>query len=422
MTDDVQFGFDPQDIYLPLYYDEDDFIFLITGGRGSGKSTNVSAFISRLTFEMEEHEYKRIAHQILYTRYTMVSADMSIIPEFREKIELDGTGDFFTSTKTDVVNNVTGSRVMFRGIRTSSGNQTAKLKSIYGLTVFVCDEAEEWTSEQDFEKIMLSIRQKGIRNIIIIIMNPTDNNHWVYKRFLEKTHKIVYYEGVPVQISTYPNLCHIHTTYLDNLPNLSAEFLRNAEECKLKNPEKYAHVYMGRWSDIAEGAVFKTIHECKTIPEWVDKLAIGLDFGYTTDPTAAVMCGVSGNDLYMKQLIYKTGMTSADLIEALYPYRDLNIYADNADPRLIDELHLAGLNIYPVKKGPNSIKAGIDKMKTMNMFVTSDSYDMQYEFRKYTWAKDKDGNYINKPIDAYNHCIDAVRYYVYSRILGHVKI
>ena len=89
----------------------------------------------------------------------MTSAHISVIPEFLDKIELDGTGAYFKATKTDVVNLVTGSRIMFRGIKTSSGNQTAKLKSIHGVTVFVCDEAEEWTSEEEFDKIMLSIRQ-----------------------------------------------------------------------------------------------------------------------------------------------------------------------------------------------------------------------------------------------------------------------
>ena len=122
----------PQEIYHPLYTDTEKFIILITGGRGSGKSFNASTFIERLTFEMKEVE--KIVHQVLYTRYTMVSAGMSIIPEMMEKIELDGTTKYFKTTKTDIVNKMTKSRIMFRGIKTSSGNQTAKLKSIQGIT------------------------------------------------------------------------------------------------------------------------------------------------------------------------------------------------------------------------------------------------------------------------------------------------
>lgn len=218
----------PQEIYHPLYTDDEKFIILITGGRGSGKSFNASTFIERLTFEMTPTE--KIVHQILYTRYTMVSAGMSIIPEMMEKIDLDGTTKYFKTTKTDIVNRMTGSRIMFRGIKTSSGNQTAKLKSIQGITTFVCDEAEEWTSEDEFDKIMLSIRKKGIQNRIIIIMNPCDSNHFIYKKYIEKTHKLVEIDGVQVQVSTHPNVLHIHTTYFDNLDNLSPEFLKEVED------------------------------------------------------------------------------------------------------------------------------------------------------------------------------------------------
>ena len=220
----------PQEIYHPLYTDCEKFIILITGGRGSGKSFNASTFIERLTFEMTPEE--KIVHQILYTRYTMVSAGMSIIPEMMEKIELDGTTKYFKTTKTDIVNRMTGSRIMFRGIKTSSGNQTAKLKSIQGITTFVCDEAEEWTSEEEFDKIMLSIRKKGIQNRIIIIMNPCDSNHFIYKKYIENTHRLVEIDGVQVQISTHPNVLHIHTTYFDNIENLSPEFLREVKEMK----------------------------------------------------------------------------------------------------------------------------------------------------------------------------------------------
>ena len=96
----------PQAIYHPLYTDSEKFIILITGGRGSGKSFNASTFIERLTFEMTPTE--KIVHQILYTRYTMVSAGMSIIPEMMEKIDLDGTTKYFKTTKTDIVNRLIG--------------------------------------------------------------------------------------------------------------------------------------------------------------------------------------------------------------------------------------------------------------------------------------------------------------------------
>lgn len=280
---------EPQNVYIPLYEDTEHFIILITGGRGSGKSFNAATFIERLTFEQSrDHTF---AHNILYCRYTMVSANLSIIPEMQEKIDIDGGNKYFKTTRSDIVNMFSGGRIMFRGIKTSSGNQTAKLKSIHGITTFVCDEAEEWTNEDDFDKIMLSIRQKGIQNRIIIIMNPTDSNHFIYKKYIENTHKLVEIDGVPVQISTHPNVLHIHTTYFDNIDNLSPQFIKEVEQMKAENPEKYAHTVIGRWADVAEGAVFKKWGIVDEFPQWCKKVAIGQDFGYTHDPSASIRCG-----------------------------------------------------------------------------------------------------------------------------------
>lgn len=409
------------DIYKALYTDTTHPIILITGGRGSGKSFCTGAFIERLTFEKKlQADGTSIAHQILYTRYTMVSAAISIIPEFLEKIELDGTEKYFTHTRTDVENVMTGSRIMFRGIKSSSGNQTAKLKSIHGITTFVVDEAEEWTSERDFETIFYSIRQKGIQNRVIIIMNPTDSYHWVYQRFIKDTHRIVDYDGFPVQISTHPQVLHIHTSYLDNIQNLGEEFVKSAKLTRAENPEKYAHLFMGQWADVSEGAVFKHVGEIKSFPEYADKLGIGLDFGFSNDPTAAVLCGIYDDQLYIKELFYSKGMKAKDIADRLRLY-DLPVYADSADPRLIDDIQLQGVNIHPAHKYAGSILAGIDKMKTMQLFVTSDSHNLLHEFHNYVWDKDKDGNYINRPVDRDNHGIDAIRYYTLYKLLGHTN-
>ena len=407
----------PQEIYHPLYEDKEKFIILITGGRGSGKSFNASTFIERLTFEMTPVE--KIVHQILYTRYTMVSAGMSIIPEMMEKIDLDGTTKYFKTTKTDIVNKMTKSRIMFRGIKTSSGNQTAKLKSIQGITTFVCDEAEEWTNEEEFDKIMLSIRKKGIQNRIIIIMNPCDSNHFIYQKYIEKTHKLVEIDGVQVQISTHPNVLHIHTTYFDNLENLSPEFLKEVGDMKVNNPEKYAHVVIGQWADVAEGAVFKKWGIVKEFPRECKKVGIGQDFGFTNDPSAAVRCGIIDNRLYVDELFYETDMLSSAIANRLKPF-SMKVFADSQDPRLIQEIKNRGVNIYPVDKFPGSIKAGIDKIKDMEFFVTERSYNLITELRKYVWDKDKDGNYINEPVDEYNHLMDAIRYYVLGCLLGRI--
>lgn len=402
----------PQDIYKPLYTDKDHFIILVTGGRGSGKSFNVGAFIERLSFEA--------GHVILYCRYTMVSASMSVIPEFQEKIEADGTMDYFNVTQTDIRNEVSGSKILFRGIKTSSGNQTARLKSIQGITTFICDEAEEWTSEEDFDKMVLSIRQKGIQNRVIIIMNPTDNNHFIYRKYIEHTHKLVNIDGVDVQISTHPNVLHIHTTYLDNINHLSEEFIKEVAAIKQTNPDKYAHIIMGKWVDVAEGAIFKNIHIVKEFPKDCEKVALGQDFGYTNDPTAIARCGIKDNALYIDEICYKTHMLTKDIITELKKHQ-LKVMSESADPRLIDEIHNAGILIYPVDKSGRSIIAGIEKMLEMEIYVTEHSYNMLSEFRNYVWDKDKDGRPINQPAQGQqDHLIDAVRYYVLGMILGKI--
>lgn len=401
------------DVYLPLYENEDKFVVLVTGGRGSGKSFEVSRFIERLTFEL--------GRKILFTRYTMTSASKSIIPEVVDKIERDGTSDYFHVTQDRVVN-ANGSEIIFMGIRTSSGNQTAKLKSIQGLSVFVCDEAEEWVSEEEFNKLVLSIREKGLHNMVIIVMNPCSTTHFVYKKYIEQTHKEVLFDGVPVQISTHPNVLHIHTTYLDNRSYLGDNFIGEVEALREKDPEGYAHTVIGRWRDVSEGAIFKRFTVVDEIPVWVKKRGIGIDFGYTNDPTAIVECAVHDDCLYIDEVCYETGMLTKDITDRLQPHKDLMILAESADPRLIQEIKNAGFyKIYPVSKGAGSVVAGINKMLEYNICVTRRSLNAQNELRKYTWAKDKDGNWINEPIDMYNHVLDAARYWVLGAILGKIQ-
>lgn len=411
-------------IYHPLYTDRDHFIILVTGGRGSGKSFGVATFVERLTFEMRKRglgaEAERLVHNVLYSRYTMVSAAMSVIPEFMEKVEADGTQRFFHATRTDVTNLLTGSKIMFRGLRTSSGNQTARLKSIHGITTFVCDEAEEWTSEKEFETIAYSIRQPGIQNRIIVMMNPTDSNHFIYRKYIKDTHRLVEYDGVPVQISTHPQVLHIHTTYMDNVEHLSEEFVKSARLMKETDPDRYAHIFMGKWSDVAEGAVFRKWGVVNEFPAHARKVAAGLDFGYTQDPSACVRCGVVGNDLYLDEVFCRKGMGIGELVSELKRL-GLRVYSDSADPRLVDEIGNKGVVIYPVSKPAGSIIAGIERMKEFeSIFVTERSVNLMEELRNYVWAKDKDGNFINQPEDEWNHCVDAARYYTLGCVLGQV--
>ena len=134
---------------------------IVTGGRGSGKSFAISLLTLILSYEK--------GHVILFTRYTLRSAAISIIPEFLSKIELLGREQDFVVTKDEIINKVSGSKILFRGIKTSSGDQTANLKAIEGLSTWILDEAEELTDEDKFDTINLSVRQKGVQLSLIHI-------------------------------------------------------------------------------------------------------------------------------------------------------------------------------------------------------------------------------------------------------------
>lgn len=232
--------------YKSLYTSK-KLIQLITGGRGSIKSFSVALFILRLTYEK--------GHKILFTRYTMTSAEISIIPEFKDKIEKEHLESDFIVTNIEITNVRTGSKILFRGIKVSSGNQTANLKSIEGITTFVVDEAEEWISEEDYDKIRLSIRSINARNRVIIVMNPCNRKHFIYKKYIKDTKKIINIEGYDVEISTHPQVNHIHTYYKPFSQYLSKQFLEEIEEIR-KNKVKYGNIVVGQWVDDPEGLMY----------------------------------------------------------------------------------------------------------------------------------------------------------------------
>ncbi|MCO6490432.1 MAG: phage terminase large subunit, partial [Phaeodactylibacter sp.] len=271
--------------YRPLFRRKINTRYLlITGGRGSGKSFAVASWAC---INSTEPAYKQ---RTLYTRYTLTSAQISIIPEFEEKLDLLGVRPLFDVTAKEIVCRHTGSDIIFSGIKTSSGNQTARLKSIPGLNVFIIEEAEEFLSESDFDVINLSIRQLEAPNLVVIVMNPPTSEHWVWGRWFEYSHKMKCIDGVQVPISTHPDVTHIHTTYLDNRRNLPESYLLEIASLKENNPDKYAHQIIGAWRTQAEGVIFENWQE----GEFDESLpyAYGLDFGYFPDPTALVQVAV----------------------------------------------------------------------------------------------------------------------------------
>jgi len=377
--------------YNPLFSSEARY-FIITGGRGSGKSFAATVFLTLLTMT------KGI--RILFTRYTMTSAHLSIIPEFLEKIGLLGFDGVFNINKSEVLNSSNNSDILFRGIRTSAGNQTASLKSLQGISCWVLDEAEELVDEDIFDTIDLSIREKDVQNRVILILNPVTKEHWIYKRFFED-------KGVEAGFNGFrDNVCYIHSTYLDNIENLSQSFLERIKAIKHKNFKKYQHKILGGWLDKAEGVVFENWSIGEFNPDGL-QTSCGMDFGFSVDPDSLVEVAIDKkkHKIYLKEHIYKNGLKSNELAQIIIDkVGDKLIIADSAEPRLIADLRHLGVNIKPVKKG--TVESGITRMQDYELIITTESTNIAKELNNYVYADKGSKLYV----DNYNHAIDASRY------------
>lgn len=380
--------------YTPLF-NNDNRYYIVTGGRGSGKSYTINMFLLALTYEA--------GHTILFTRYTLTSAHVSIIPEFLEKIEqLENHNDFHI-TKDEIVNLKTGSKIIFKGIKTSSGTQTASLKSLAGVTCWVLDEAEELVDEDIFDKIDLSIRAKNKQNRVILVLNPATKEHFIYQKFFES-------KGVEAGSNlTKGDTTYIHTTYLDNVENLSQSFLDQVEDTKKRRPEKYKHAILGGWLNKAEGVIF-TNWTVGQFPNTNDTV-FGQDFGFSQDPTSLVETYIdtAKKIIYARLHVYKAGLTTSEIAQLNYKFaQDRLIVADSAEPRLIAELKAKKLNIVPTIKGADSVKYGISLIQDYDMIIDENSIDLIKELNNYCWLEKKS----ETPIDKFNHGLDALRYSV----------
>ena len=370
----------------------DTRFFILTGGRGSGKSFEVGRFASLLSFEE--------MHKILFTRQTMTSAHLSIIPEFQEKIDLLELNGVFDVKRSEIVNTTSNSEIIFKGLKTSSGDQTASLKSLQGVTTWILDEAEELNDEKIFDKINLSIRQKGVQNRVILILNPSTKEHWIYKRFFEQSGVKEGFTGVK------GNVTYIHSTYLDNIDNLDESFLHEVARIKQHNPKKYKHVILGGWLDKAEGVVFNNWSFGEFNPNGL-QTSCGMDFGFSVDPDTLTEVAIDKvkKKIYLKEHIYQNGIKTDQLVEIILNRvgRKL-IVADSAEPRLIADLKSKGVNIVAVKKG--TIESGITIMLGYEIIVEPNSSNIAKELNNHVYADKGSKLYI----DDFNHAIDGSRY------------
>jgi len=368
--------------------------FIVTGGRGSGKSFAINTLLTLLTYEA--------GHKILFTRYTLRAASISIIPEFIEKLELQNIEQDFHITKDEIINKQTGSKILFRGIKTSSGDQTANLKSLQGVTTWVLDEAEELTDESIFDKIDLSIRQKNKDNRVILILNPTTKENFIYQRWFEA-------RGVKDgSNTTKEDTTYVHTTYLDNIENLSESYIKQIEQMKERRPNRYKHTILGSWLDKAEGVIFSNwkVGEFKQ----VGKIVFGQDYGFSNDPSTLVKTSIDKDNkiIYVQLCFYQTKLTTSEIAILNKKFAGDNlIVGDSAEPRLINELSRDN-KVVPAIKGQGSITYGISLLQDYDLIIEEDSVELIKELNNYCWLEKKS----QTPCDNWNHCLDALRYAV----------
>ena len=351
------------------------------------------AFLLALTYE--------VGHVILFTRYTLTSAHVSIIPEFIEKIEIIERYSDFHITKDEIINIKTGSKIIFKGIKTSSGTQTANLKSLAGVTTWVLDEAEELTDEETFDKIDFSIRNKIKDNRVILILNPATKEHFIYQKFFEN-------KGIEAGTNVVKDdVTYIHTTYLDNIENLSKSFLDQIKDIKERRPEKYKHTILGGWLDKAEGVIYNNWRVGQFNND--NGSVFGQDYGFSNDPTTLVETSIDKSKklIYVKLHIYQTQLVTTELARLNNHFSKGGlIVGDNAEPRLIAELKHQGNNVVPCVK--HKITEGIEMLRDFEMIIEENSIDLIKELNNYSWLEKKS----QTPIDKYNHALDALRYAV----------
>jgi phage terminase large subunit len=272
----------------------------------------------------------------------------------------------------------------------------------------------EFFSADDASKL------RGARRDILYINECNNVTFEAYNELAIRTKREVYLDFNPAnefwvhkELKDEPDTDFIILTYKDN-EALDESIVTQIE----KNRDKAAtSSYWANWWRVyglgevgsLEGVVFNNWKEIDTIPKEAKLIGIGLDFGYTNDPTAAIEIYNYNGTRIINELVYRTGMVNSDIAKILPS--GIIIYADSSEPKSIEEIRRQGKTIKGVTKGADSINYGIDVMQRQDYLVTKQSTNLIKELRSYCWDVDKQGQRMRKPIDHYNHAIDALRYH-----------
>ncbi|MGV8164634.1 MAG: PBSX family phage terminase large subunit [Alkaliphilus sp.] len=375
---------------------------VVKGSRASKKSKTAALyFITKLMQHPEAN--------LLVIRKVFRTLKDSCFTELKWAIKRLGVEAYWDCKESPLVMiyRPTGQKILFRGL-----DDPLKVASIAVETGFLCwlwiEEAYEITREEDFNTIDESIRgqlpEDGLFKQITLILNPWNERHWIKKRFFDAKPNV--------------NILAKTTDYTCN-EFLDAADKRVFEDMRKNNPRRYKVAGLGDWG-IVEGLVYENWEEVEFDTAKVSarpgvKSAFGLDFGYTNNPSA-LWCGLADDnskEIYVFDELYKRGMSN----EAIYNnvskigYKKERIVADSAEPKSIDRLRELGLSrIKAARKGKDSINNGIDYIQGFRIYIHPRCVNFLTEISNYGWAKDRFGKAINRPVDDFNHLMDAMRY------------
>ena len=346
---------------------------------------------------------------MLVVRKTYRTLKDSCFTELKWAIKRLGADQYWSIKESplEMTYKPTGQKIYFRGL-----DDPLKITSIsveVGVLSWMwIEEAYEITSEDDFDTLaesMLGDCPNGLFKQITLTFNPWSEKTWIKKRFFD----------CPAD----DEILAITTTYLCN-EWLSPQDEQIFEKMKENNPRRYRVAGLGEWG-IVDGLVYENwIEKRFDIHQLIKKndslkSAFGIDFGYTNDPTA-FFCGmIDTNDkkIYVFDEFYQKGMQNEDIYNKIFEmgYRKERITGDSAEPKSIDRLRILGLpNIEGARKGKDSVINGIDFIQGYQIIVHPQCVNFITEISNYVWAKDKFGKTLNKPIDDFNHLMDAMRY------------
>jgi len=386
-----------QESYRPIFWNKSRFCVLV-GGAGAGKSV---AIASKLVYRSLSEPGS--FHVVI--RKTANTHRYSTFPLILQTIEKLGMTSFCRINKSDLSIEFIhpfNSKIIFLGM-----DSQEKIKSLIDMGMIFIEEASELTLN-DFNQINLRLRGNTSTYLqLCASSNPVGGvNSWINQMFFKNKHP---------QASVFT--CNVYNNqYID------PDYIKTLEIQAAQNPE-YGKIYLeGVWAN-PEGIIFTnwTTINSDTFPKRFDWFTYGVDWGYN-DPTTVIKVGCKDQDLFIKQELYQTHLTTDEIISIMKTDIIKNmkldeIYCDSAEPDRIQAMKTAGFNnVHGAKKGPNSIKLGIDTLKSRKLYIDENSTHVINEFSTYSWKKNSNNEPMDVPIDTFNHTIDAIRYAVSAKL------